>query len=161
MEYQVTELNINRKLIHVINVYIPPSADKQKGLAKLSTIIQDINSLNIIVTGDFNLNSLQDEDLNHLQAFTVENGLVLTSNTPTRLGKHNASAIDHIFIGSNLNFKTDTLFTDFSDHFTLKLILDIEIILPKKTLKPLRQEPPLKRALKNFVKASLEQIGNQ
>ena len=81
----------------------------------------------VFMVGDFNLNSLDYSTNKKVKNFIdlmFSNGLLSVVNRPTRVTKHNASCIDHIYTNSYIN--TDVfsgiIETDISDHFPVFLI---------------------------------------
>ena len=92
----------------------------------------------VILIGNFNMNLLDFEEKKRVQSFVnlmFRFGMIPTINKPTRVTRHTATAIDHVFtntIMGNIEIKTAIVKTDISDHFPIifatKNEIDAEII---------------------------------
>ena len=91
----------------------------------------------VILIGDFNINLLDFDKNKRVQSFVnlmFRFGMIPTINKPTRVTRHTATAIDHVFtntIMDNIEIKTAIVKIDISDHssitFATKNKIDAEI----------------------------------
>ena len=91
----------------------------------------------VILIGNFNMNLLDFEKKKRVQSFVnlmFRFGMIPTINKPTRVARHTATAIDHVYtntIMDNIEIKTASVKTDVSDHFPIifatKSKIDAEI----------------------------------
>ena len=85
----------------------------------------DANKKEVILIGDFNKNLLDFDKNKRVQSFVnlmFRFGMIPTINKPTRVTRHAATAIDHVFtntIMDNIEIKTAIVKIDFSHHFTI------------------------------------------
>ena len=135
--------------ILLVNVYMP-STDKREAIDEYSLILQEIRSIcmksttqHIILGGDWNADVnknnmrttlfkdfITDEKLMNSLDLNIANVPYTYENM--RVTPSTFSTIDHFLISPNLGdivVSYDTLFlhNDFSDHFPLKLTLDINV----------------------------------
>ena len=143
------KLYVNNICILLVNVYMP-STDKREDLDEYETILQEISSICIksstqylILAGDWNANLDKNNRRSTLfKDFISNENLINTlgldiANVPytyenMRVNPPTYSTIDHFLISPNLSnivvsYETLFLHNDFSDHFPLKLTLDMNI----------------------------------
>ena len=92
----------------------------------------------MILIGDFNMSLLDFDENKRVQSFAnlmFRFGMIPTINKPTRVTRHTATAIDHVFtntIVDNIEIKTAIVKTDISYHFPLIFVtknkIDAEIM---------------------------------
>ena len=79
----------------------------------------------VILIGDFNMNLLDFDKNKRVQSFVnlmFRFGMIPTINKPTRVTRHTATAIDHVFtntIMGNIEIKAAIVKTDILDHFPI------------------------------------------
>jgi len=105
-------LNVNDSEFIVLGIYRQPSTNKQKFISSLKTILSTYlnNGLNVILMGDFNINTLKEKkNTEKLTVDKYENmlaslGFETKIDSPTRQeylrGLLTESCIDHIFVRS-------------------------------------------------------------
>ena len=129
----------NKKNIIVGNVYRPntwPRADLDRFIVTLSNIIEIINQENklIVLLGDYNIDLLKYGTHIKTTEFLddmISHGLLPVITKPTRITKHSATLIDHIYTNIIQNTSSSgIILTDIADHFGTFLIIKKE--KPKK-----------------------------
>ena len=92
------------------------------------------------IDGDFDLNILDHDKCSKIHKFLNllhKNGMIPTTNKPTRVTRKTTTAIDHILTNQfiKVNFKTTIFKTDISDHFPVCIIISLrEKLVEKKHL---------------------------
>ena len=113
-----------KKLILSLN-YLSPNGDTTLFEKHMKSILfkNEANEKEVILTGDFNMILLGFDKNKKVQSFVnlmFRFGMIPTINKPTRVTRHTATAIDHVFtntIMGNIEIKTAIVKTDISDHF--------------------------------------------
>lgn len=105
-------------------------------ILEFENYLKQVNSKNLIVLGDMNINILNIDHLDSQECkyFSMMSSLGLESliNEPTRVISNSMTCIDHIFtrskIGCTINYIAETLNLELSDHYmtSLKFNLDWE-----------------------------------
>ena len=114
--------------------YRPPQDNTilfEKNLQDL-LLKNDVYKKEILITGDFNINPLDDENNRKVQSFVnlmFHRGMVPTINKPTRVTRYTVTAVDHIFTNSIINteIKSAIIKTDISDHFPILFVAKINV----------------------------------
>ena len=122
----------SKKLILSLN-YRPLNGDTTLFEKHMKSILSknEATKKEVILIGDFNMNLLDFDKNKRVQSFVnlmFRFGMIPTINKPTRVTRHTATAIDHVFtntIMDSITIKTAIVKTDISDHFP--------IIFPTKT----------------------------
>ena len=128
-----------KKLILSLN-YLSPNGDTTLFEKHMKSILfkNEANEKEVILTGDFNMILLGFDKNKKVQSFVnlmFRFGMIPTINKPTRVTRHTATAIDHVFtntIMDNIEIKTAIVKTDISYHFPIIFVtknkIDAEIM---------------------------------
>ena len=110
-------------------VYRPPASDSNLFTDKLVSYIEylrRVNSCDLVLCGDFNLDLLAYRNSSDSQNF-MNNlsslSLIPLISKPTRITDSSATLIDNIFLSNPSNFSAGTLLSDISDHFPIFVIV--------------------------------------
>ena len=129
----------SKKIILSLN-YLPPNGDTTLFEKHMKSILSKNKATKkeVILIGDFNMNLLDFDKNKRVQSFVnlmFRFGMIPTINKPTRVTRHTATAIDHVFtntIMDNIEIKTAIVKTDITDYFSIifatKNKIDTEII---------------------------------
>ena len=75
---------------------------------------------NIIMTGDFNVNLLQEStQAKQLLECTLDHNMLQGVTLPTRITEKSETLIDHAYVRTKADIQTDVIIADLSDHFIL------------------------------------------
>ena len=133
----------------LVNIYMP-SSDKREAIDEYSVILQEVSSIciksttqYIILGGDWNADMAKNNmrttlfkdfisDENLINSLDLDIANVPYTYENMRVNPPTFSTLDHFLISSNLsniviNYETLFLHNDFSDHYPLKLTLNIDI----------------------------------
>ena len=131
VEIQSFKIKVNKEMVAFFNIYIPPNASKKEALETLDKTLKEKNidkEQHVIIGGDFNINSMKTSpESDILQSFIINNNLLSTITTATRITDTSSTSIDDLIIGTSLNFNASVLVTDISDHLTPLLELEIKL----------------------------------
>ena len=116
----------SKNLILSLN-YRPPNGDTTLFEKHMKSILSknEATKKEVILIGDFSMNLLDFDKDKRVQSFVnliFRFGMIPTINKPTRVTRHTATAIDHVFtntIMGNIEIKTAIVKTDISDHFPI------------------------------------------
>jgi hypothetical protein len=132
-----TKLYLPNCTVSILNIYRSPFGNFEYFFNKLETLLNciSINSSELIICGDFNVNFL--ENTTHkqlLNSLLATYGLYSTIHFPTRITNSSASTIDNIFINTvKLNdFTVHPLINGVSDHDAQIIVLH-DIIIQKES----------------------------
>ena len=111
--------------------YRPPNGDKKLFEKHMKRILSknEATKKELILIGNFNIYLLDFGKNKRVQSFVnlmFRFGMIPAINRPTRVTKHTATAIDHVFtntIMGNIEIKTVIVKTDISNHFPIILLL--------------------------------------
>lgn len=115
----------------VIVVYRPPNSSSSLFLDKISELLSSVvigDYREVFVTGDFNYNTLhQDEGDDSQQFLNVMHSFSLLPiiTRPTRVTEGSSSILDNFFITNPVSYRAGVLLTDYSDHFSIFLNYDL------------------------------------
>ena len=126
-----------KKPVTILNIYRPPRARKNEieiFLKEFTSVLGTLSGINqnIFITGDFNIDLLKintqplySKYLELMYSFSFVPSITL----PTRLSRHNASLIDHMFSklsqSSACTISSSIVTSSISDHFMTFLCADI------------------------------------
>ena len=107
--------------------YRPPNADTTLFEKHVKNILSknEATKKEVILIDDFNINLLDFDKNKIVQSFVnlmFRFGMIPTMNKPTRVTRHTATTIDHVFtntIMDNIEIKTTIVKADISDHFPI------------------------------------------
>ena len=116
----------SKNLILSLN-YRPPNGDSTLFEKHMKSILSKNKATKkeVILIGDFNMNLLDFDKNKRVQSFVnlmFRFGMIPTINKPTRVTRHTATAIDHVFtntIMGNIEIKAAIVKTDILDHFPI------------------------------------------
>lgn len=127
-------LTVNKQKIGVTGIYRPPSYSVQDFFPYYTDYLSNhCNLKNEIIMGDFNINILQNNDVNEQYLNLMsEHAFLSYINDFTRIENNSKSCIDHIFIKTDIspqNILPIILHSKISDHFPqlLKITLQEKI----------------------------------
>lgn len=148
------QIQLNNKQYNILNVYRPPNTNAIKISDFLTTLHHHVNKLknsNTIITGDFNFNTLNEED-QQVQAYLNvmhSNGMYIC-NKSIITRDLTKTALDHIY--------TNDFGTQSNLHYAPYAILDHQIIL----IETVNTKVPIKTYQgNNYTSINYEQLKNQ
>jgi exonuclease III len=133
LEVCAVKLHISSSVFCILCVYRPPTESFSYFLSSLESILNQryINSINIIICGDININYLDNTNSKlQLDSLLLSYDLHSTVDFPTRISNCSSTAIDNIFVDKfkNTSFTVKPLPSGLSDLDAQILILhDIKI----------------------------------
>ncbi|XP_069941310.1 uncharacterized protein [Cherax quadricarinatus] len=127
-----------QKPLTVINIYRVPQSNISQFSQNLGSMITDarLNKDHLLLSGDFNINLLQDQDP-HVTEFTntMSNCMLLPTVTkPTRVTETSVSLLDHIWTNTISPLKSGIITDNTTDHYPTFLITTLGKI-PQDTTK--------------------------
>ena len=107
--------------------YRPPNGDTTLFEKHMKNILSknEATKKEVVLIGDFNINLLDFDKNKIVQSFVnlmFRFGMIPTMNKPTRVKRHTATTIGHVFtntIMDNIEIKTAIVKADISDHFPI------------------------------------------
>ena len=124
-ESLLLNVRIKKQNLVLLIIYSPPRADKIAFVELLDHVLEHLSTEyeQVIVCGDFNINTLKNDMLQSNCRNTIKaNGFDMYINTPTRISETTQSCIDHFFA---YNVKVDCAHVlahqSFSDHYPITL----------------------------------------
>ena len=124
------ELRSDYGRIVVGTIYRPPAGNLDAFLDNLEVILSSIEGrhyMEIVITGDFNLDLLKCTDdptiqmfLNTLYAYS----LLPVISKPTRITDYSATLLDNIFIKNPINYIAGSIISSLSDHYPVFCIFN-------------------------------------
>ena len=145
MEYIWCTLNVEKRTVHYVVVYRPPSGSHSKFREKFISLLEDIdaNNSDFIVAGDFNIHmdNPHSPDTQNFTQILADFGLRSHTSGPTHIGGHTLDLVitrqDSDLIK---NVDTDDII---SDHLMLCFTLSLR-------QKEVEQKTTMRRSFKNF-----------
>ena len=146
------------------NIYRPPKLNNNHAsihmfLQEFCPIINNIvtRSKNLILAGDFNIDLLKvntNERFQEFYDFVTGHNLVPNIILPTRLSKHNATLIDHIYskTSNSINpIETGILAHKISDHMATFTSVNINMIIQHENRKRIKYRSFTGSAIDGFL----------
>ena len=153
IEISNKDLNSLRNVI-VLAIYRPPDISPKLFIEKLSLLLQQLHQENkqVFLMGDFNINISEalvttDKTVNEFYNTFLSFYFYPLINQPTRVYGESKSIIDNIFTNSPNIIRSGILKTDFSDHYSLFCITDLNgrVIKTKEVTKRELSAPNFKK----------------
>ena len=153
IEISNKDLNSLRNVI-VLAIYRPPDISPKLFIEKLSLLLQQLHQENkqVFLMGDFNINISEalvttDKTVNEFYKTFLSFYFYPLMNQPTRVYGESKSIIDNIFTNSLNIIRSGILKTDFSDHYSLFCITDLNgrVIKTKEVTKRELSAPNFKK----------------
>jgi len=110
----------------LINIYRPPSGNRQIFVDELCSFLDSINGLDIIITGDFNINFLENNNI--LEAVCNQYGIETKIKRVTRIASH--TCLDNFITNLNGTFSVSNICI--ADHQAIKAKIKLQAKLKKR-----------------------------
>ena len=121
--FESNAVHLPKHNLTILNIYRPPGDEEpfiDLLLENLKKIKKKYMTSDLQVVGDFNIDlSLETNQSTELISSMLEFNLVQQVTAYTRVTKTSRSLIDHVYIKTKGQFKTDVLITDLSDHYAV------------------------------------------
>ena len=125
------------KCVSVIAIYRPPNSSRPIFIEKINEFLSRANNKDTVIVGDFNVDTLDDNDSSDLFDIMFGYGFFPLINIPTRVTDSTAKCIDHIWYNKFDVSLCGSFVVDVSDHYPVFAVIDtpIDSNMTKKTFR--------------------------
>ena len=113
----------NDKYINIVGIYRPPNGSLAIFSDKISDIVEQCNSVITLLSGDFNIDLLDDINVDFSSMLYSHNFNSLIT-IPTRVTDNSATCIDHIWQTGCSSVVAGAIVSDITDHYPVFAVLN-------------------------------------